>query len=87
MDEIINTVRDFILKEILPDENPDSLTDSTPMITGGILDSIATLNLISFLEEKYEITFEAHEIDADNMDTLQQIGKFVQSKRIDKNQL
>ena len=87
MDEIINTVRDFIIKEILPDENPDSLTDSTPMITGGILDSIATLNLISFLEEKYDIIFEAHEIDADNMDTLRQIGKFVQSKRIDKNQL
>jgi len=87
MNEIINTVRDFILKEILPEQNPDSLTDSTPMITGGILDSIATLNLISFLEEKYEITFEAHEIDADNVDTLRQIGKFVQSKRIDKNQL
>ena len=43
MEDIKQTVKAYILKEFLPGENPAELVDSTPLITGGILDSIATL--------------------------------------------
>ncbi|TIL47901.1 MAG: acyl carrier protein [Mesorhizobium sp.] len=43
--------RDFILKEFLPGEMPENLTDSTELITGGILDSLATLKLVAYLEK------------------------------------
>jgi len=49
MEEIRQTVKSYILKEFLFGENPDELTDSTPLITGGILDSIATLKLVAFM--------------------------------------
>ena len=35
-------IKDFIMAEFLPGESPDELTDTTPLISGGILDSIAT---------------------------------------------
>ena len=48
MEQINADVKGFILKEFLPGESPEQLTDSTPLITGGILDSIATLKLVAF---------------------------------------
>ncbi len=36
-------VKGFVLEEFLPGEDADNLTDTTPLITSGILDSIATL--------------------------------------------
>ena len=81
MTPITSTIKDFILKEFLPGENPDELTETTPLISGGILDSLATIKLVAFLEEQFKITVEAHEADVEHLNTLTDIAKFVQSKR------
>jgi acyl carrier protein len=81
MQEIKDTVRNYILDEFLPGESPDALTDSTPLVTGGILDSIATLKLVSFLEEQFKIELAPHETDADHLDTISDIATLVRSKR------
>jgi acyl carrier protein len=57
------------------------LRDDIPLRTGGILDSLATLSLISFLEEEFDIEVEAHETDIDNFDRLGDIAAFVERKR------
>jgi acyl carrier protein len=74
------TVKGFILNEFLPGENPDELTDSTPLITGGVLDSIATLKLVLFIEERYAITLEAHEVDPEHLDTIADIARLIVGK-------
>ena len=81
MNPITDTVKDFILKEFLPGENSDELTIATPLISGGILDSLATIKLVSFLEETFRITIEAHEADVEHMNTLADITQLVQSKQ------
>jgi acyl carrier protein len=78
---IQSEIKDFILKEFLPGENPDELTDTTPLITGGILDSIATIKLILFMEEQFGIKVEAHETDPEYLDTIASITKLVCSKQ------
>ena len=80
MDAIKSTVKSYILKEFLPGEDPDELTDETPFITGGILDSLATLKLVAFLEEQYGIAVQAHETDVDHLDTVALIATLVASK-------
>lgn len=80
MDQTKQTVKDYILKEFLPGEKPEQLTDSTPLITGGILDSLTTLKLVSFLEDQYGIQIEAHEADVDNLNTIDKIANLVHSK-------
>jgi acyl carrier protein len=79
--KIKETIKAYILKEFLPGEDPEELTDSTPLITGGILDSIATLKLVTFLEERYGFTLQAHEADVDNLNTLSDILNLVLSKK------
>jgi acyl carrier protein len=80
MVEISEDVRAFILKEFLPGESAEQLTDSTPLITGGILDSLATLKLVAFLEERYQIQVQAHETDVDHLNDISSITNLVQSK-------
>jgi len=78
--QVKGAVKEFILKEFLPGEDPANLTDDLPLITTGILDSIATLKLVLHLEERYGITLEAHEADKEHLDTLDKIVALVSSK-------
>ena len=80
MAEINADVKEFILKQFLPGESPEQLTDSTPLITGGILDSLATLKLVAFLEERFKIQVQAHEADVEHLNNIAAIAGLVQSK-------
>ena len=80
MDDFLNSIKAYILDEFLPGENPDLLTETTPLVTGGILDSLATLKLVAFLEEKFQIKIQPHEVVADNLDTLLAIRQLVTDK-------
>jgi acyl carrier protein len=79
-DQIIQTVRQYLLQTHLPGEDPANLTPTTELLASGILDSLATLELVSFLEKQFAITLEAHEVDAENLGTLSAIATMVQSK-------
>lgn len=79
-DTLTQTIKDFIMEEFLPGEDPEELTTTTPLISGGILDSIATLKLVMFMEEKYSVNFEPHEVDKEHLDNLESIVKLVLSK-------
>ncbi len=80
MADINEDVKEFILKEFLPGESPKELTDSTPLITGGILDSLATLKLVAFLEERFEIQLQPHEADVEHLNNITSIKNLVESK-------
>ena len=79
--QVKDIVRDYILREFLPGESPDSLDDSTPLITGGVLDSIATIKLIAFLEERFGVQIEPHEMNADYLNSLPDIANLVTSRQ------
>src|ERR1035438_10167465 len=73
-------IRQYILSEFLPGEKPSNLRDDTPLRTSGILDSVATLRLVSFVEERFGIEVVAHEAGVENFDRIDTIAAFVQSK-------
>jgi acyl carrier protein len=79
--ETKQTVKEYILKEFLPGENPDQLTEATPLISGRILDSLSTLKLVAFLEETFGVKIEPHEADVEHLDTIGKIAGLVESKR------
>lgn len=79
-DEIKKAVHAYILDQFLPGEDPNELQDQTPLITGGILDSITTLRLVDFLEQSFNIVVAAHEAGRDNLDSIERIADFVSRK-------
>lgn len=75
------SIKSYILEEFLPGESPDSLDDSTPLITGGVLDSIATVRLIAHIEEKFGVQIEPHEMNADYLNSLPDIAALIESRQ------
>jgi acyl carrier protein len=81
MDNVKDTIRDYILREFLPGESPANLTDDTPLRTSGILDSMATLNLVTFVEESFGVTIDAHETGIEQFDRIADIAALVAQKK------
>ena len=80
-EDIKGALKQFILQEFLPAEDPAELTDSTPLISGGVLDSIGTVKLVMFIEERFNVTLQAHETDREYLDSIDAIASLIQSKK------
>jgi acyl carrier protein len=79
--DVKETLRQFIVKTYLPGESVENLQDDTPLRTSGVLDSLATLGLVSFVEKEYGIELEAHETGIETFDTVGGIAALVMQKR------
>jgi acyl carrier protein len=81
MDDIKERLRQFILSKYLPGESAANLADDTPLQTSGVLDSLATLGLVTFVEQEFGIEMEAHETGIDNFNRIEDIAALVERKR------
>lgn len=79
-DEIKQIARAYICQQILSGVDESELTDDTALVSDGILDSLASLKLVSFLEERFGISVAAHEVDVEHLDNLNLIADTVLSK-------
>ena len=70
LQDIKTTVKTFILDEYLPGKDPTAFTDTTPLMTTGILNSIAVLKVVTSLENQFGITIKPHEAMVENLNTL-----------------
>ena len=81
MGNIIEEIRQYILSQFLPGERRENLQDDTPLLTGGIVDSVGMLRLIGFIEQRFGIEVGSHDATRDNFERIQDIVAFVESKR------
>jgi len=81
MDNIRQQVRQFILENFLPGEDPKNLTDETELKESGILDSLSTLKLVTYLEQTFGVELEAADLGAANLSTITNIERLVNSKK------
>lgn len=80
MSDVHDQVKQFILENFLPGENPRNLTTETELKESGILDSMSTLKLVSFLEERFGVEFDAGDLDAGNLASVGAIERLVNAK-------
>jgi acyl carrier protein len=80
MTDVAAIVKDWILTEILPGEDPDQLQPDTSLKEDGILDSMATLRLVDFLETQFSIRLEPRDLDGDSLETIAAIEALVAAK-------
>lgn len=78
--EIEAAVRERLGQDLLTGARIEQVDDRTPLLSGGLLDSISTMVLVSFLEERYGIELAAHEISVDHFDTIESIAALVREK-------
>lgn len=80
MENINSELKNYILAEFLPGEDASNLNDETALIASGILDSLATLRFVVFLEEKYSISIAPHETQEEYLGTIANIVALIKSK-------
>jgi len=74
---IKKSVRTFLQREFFRGEAVDSLSEDQPLVTSGILDSVATLKLVLFLEETFGIVIDTADIADGRLDTIASIEALV----------
>ena len=80
LSETREQVRAYILKHHLKGEAPAALRDETPLQSSGILDSLAMLDVIAFLEKQFGIKLSASETGVEGFDRIQEIADVVAGK-------
>ena len=76
--EIKQEIRVYVAEHFLP--GGQGLEDTTPLISGGLIDSIGMLGLISFMESRFGVEFMPREVDAHTLDNLNLIAALIDRK-------
>ncbi len=74
-------IRRFVVDTFLLGDD-DGLGDTDSLIDGGTIDSTGVMEVVAFLEETYGIAIDDDELVADNLDSIERLTKFVDSKLV-----
>ena len=77
MDDIAKAVLDYVTREYLEEGDERAITETTPLISGGIVDSFSMVSLLRFLEKKYSIHIPDEDATPDAFDTVESIAALV----------
>jgi acyl carrier protein len=78
-DDVREALRSFILSTFLPGEAPESLKDSTLLITSGVIASMSLLELVSFIEHAFSVTLQPD--DMDRLDSVDLMADLIRQRR------
>ena len=73
-------LREHIINQYLKDKEPEGFSDDYNLIDEGILDSLAIMNLIAWLEKHFSIEFDEGDIVLENFSSVNALIDFVQQK-------
>jgi acyl carrier protein len=74
-------LRSFLAENFLLGDDAADLAGSASLIEAGVIDSTGALELVGFLEETYGITVTDVELIPENLDSIDNIVRFVTAKR------
>jgi len=81
MDEISKVVRDYIIREYVQEGDDREVTETTRLISSGLVDSFSMVSLLRFLEKKYAIHIPDADATPEAFDTVERIVALVQRFR------
>ncbi|HMN25994.1 MAG: acyl carrier protein [Ignavibacteriaceae bacterium] len=75
----LQDIKEFVIDNFLFGDS-NKLANDTPLFEKGIIDSTGVLELVSFIEENFNVRVQDDELVQDNFSSLIAIEKFLQSK-------
>lgn len=81
--EILNEIRGYIVENILFGDG-QGLAAETPFHESGILDSTGFLEIITFVEERFDVEIADSDLVPENLGTLSRISSLVARKLEEK---
>ncbi len=78
--DIKHKIRIFIRNNFLLGDSSKPLNDDDSFLEKGIIDSTGVLELVSFIEETFNIKVEDEELIPDNLDSVNKLIAYIQAK-------
>ncbi len=79
--EYIPTIREFIVENFLFGDG-GQVSNETNFFEKGIIDSTGILELVSYIEETYNLTIEDEDLVPENFSSLNTLAAFLQKKQL-----
>lgn len=73
----LETVREYVVENFLFGD-ASQLQEDTSFLESGIIDSTGILELINFIEEKYNIRVDEEDLVPENFDSLKNIVQYLE---------
>ena len=77
--EASEVIRRFIADSFVLED--DELGPDTSLIDSGIIDSTGVVEIVSFIEDTFDIELDDEDLVAENLDSISRLAKFVDAKR------
>jgi acyl carrier protein len=62
------------------DGREDGLEDDTPLVTSGIVDSAGVIEVVEFLEQRFQVRVEDTDVSLANCNTLRGLAELVEGR-------
>ncbi len=80
MEAIDQQVRQFVINNFLFGQGGDQLSNHDSFLEKGIVDSTGVLELVAFLEERFQVKIEDEELIPANLDSIDNLVRFIEKK-------
>jgi acyl carrier protein len=81
--DYLDELKEFVINNFMFGKG-DSLENNTDFFDKGIIDSTGTLELVSFIEENYNISVLDNELIKENLSSLIKVNEYIKRKLASK---
>ncbi len=82
--KIEGLIRKYMNENVLYGDGAIEYTDDTSFLAAGILDSMAVLELVTWVEATFNIKPDVRDITPENFDSVRRLAAFIRAKRADR---
>ena len=75
--EMQETITKFITQELLGSHKDVKLSENDNLLLDGIVDSLGTLRLVTFIEETFKLRVPYEDITIDNFSSIKNLAAYV----------
>ncbi|MGH8885307.1 MAG: acyl carrier protein [Egibacteraceae bacterium] len=76
--DLTQTIKQFVVEAFLPDVSVDQLGSDYDLLSNGVIDSLGLLEVIAWLEDRFQIAIDGFEISPDNFRSVDAICSFIE---------
>ncbi len=81
MEQIKQTVKNYILENVLYGAGDDALGYEDSFLGKGIIDSTGIMDIVLFIEEEFGISVDDEELVPENLDSVNNLAVFIIGKK------
>jgi acyl carrier protein len=76
LNDVCKTIEGYVIAEFLEGDG-EGLTWASDLIRMGLIDSVSTFRLVTFLDDQFKIGVDSAELVPENLRTIEKLGQMV----------